>query len=158
MRRQPLVALSVLVLAGLLGTAIPAYAATETEHGAETQIDVNPNTQNPCTGARGDLVDDERDSWSVATRSDGSYLARGHSVVQVTFTPYDEKEESYAGHETFSSVEHVTRGADGFRQTQRVRMTSPTGAVLLYTQALHVTIGPDGEVVVDREDESFTCG
>ena len=78
--------------------------------------------------------------------------------MRVTFTPYDENEESYAGHETFSSVERVTRGADGFRQTQRARMTSPTGAVLLSTQSLHVTIGPDGEVVVDREAESFICG
>ena len=50
MRGQPLVALSALVSAALLGTTVPAYAATETEHGSETQIDVNPNTQNPCTG------------------------------------------------------------------------------------------------------------
>ena len=158
MRGQPLAALGALVSAAVLGTAVPAHAATETEHGSETQIDVNPNTQNPCTGALGDLIDDERDSWSVATRSDGSYLARGHAVVRVTFTPYGEEDESYAGHETFSSVERVTRGADGFRQTQRVRMTSPTGAVLLYTQSVHVTIGPDGEVRVDRESESFSCG
>ena len=158
MRRQPLIALGALVSAALLGTAVPTYAAAETEHGSETQIDVNPNTQNPCTGAVGDLVDDERDSWSVATRSDGSYLARGHPVVRVTFTPYDEDEESYAGNETFSSVERVTRGSDGFRQTQRVRMTSPTGGVLLYTQSIHVTVGPDGEIRVDRETESFTCG
>ena len=152
------VAFTGFVAAALTLTGTAAHAGAATEHGSEKQSDVNPNTQNPCTGALGDLVDDERDSWTVATRSDGSYLARGHAVVRVTFTPYDDDEESYAGHETFSSVERVTRGADGFRQTQRVRMTSPAGAVLLFTQSSHVVIGPDGEVRVDRESESFTCG
>jgi hypothetical protein len=145
-------------VAALSSPGSPSYAATETEHGQETQVDVNPDTENPCTGALGELVDDERDSWSVATRSDGSYIARGHAVVDVTFTPYDEAAESYHGHEVFSAVERVTRGADGFTSSQRVRMTSPSGAVLTFFQTAHGTIRPDGTVVVDRENSALTCG
>jgi hypothetical protein len=154
--RAALVAVAAVGLA--TAAAVPAYATAETEHGTEAQVDLNPNTENPCTGAIGDLVDDERDSWSVTTRSDGSSLARGHAVTDVTFTPYDEAAESYAGHETFSSVERVTRGADGFRSTQRVRMRGSEGGLLLVTQTVHVTVRPDGTVAVDRGSMELSCG
>lgn len=157
-RRARRAALTALAVAGLSAIAPAAQAATVTQHGSETQVDVNPHTENPCTGAMGVLVDDERDSWSVATRSDGSYLARGHSVVRITFTPYDPAEESYAGHETFSSVEHVSRGADGSRHRQRVHLRSSTGARLVFVEWAHLTITPNGRVVVKREHTALTCG
>ena len=79
-------------------------------------------------------------------------------MTQVTFTPYDDQAESYAGHETFSSVERVSRGADGFRSTERTRLRGSDGGVLVFTQTVHVTIRPDGEVAVDRESMSLSCG
>lgn len=153
---------AIVTMAAVVGLASvstpPAYAAAETEHGKQTQVDVNPDTQDPCTGAIGELVDDERDSWSVTSRSDGSYVARGHAVIHVTFTPYDAGAVSYDGHEVFSAVERVTRGADGFTSSQRVRLTSSSGGVLVFVQTAHMTVTPDGRVVVDQQSSSLTCG
>jgi hypothetical protein len=120
-------------------------------------VDVNPDQTNPCTGAVGDLVDDERDAWTAVTRSDGSTLVRGHSVSRVTFEPYQPSAASYAGEETFSDVETVSRGADTVHITQRLRMHGDDGGTLSLAEVIRVVVGPDDMVRVDIESFSLNC-
>jgi hypothetical protein len=118
---------------------------------------VNTDQTNPCTGAVGDLVDNERDSWTVVTRTDGSMLLRGHSVSRVTFAPYDASAASYAGEETFSDVETLSRGADTVHVTHRLRLHGTDGGTISLSEVLRVVVGADGSTRVEVESMSLSC-
>jgi hypothetical protein len=137
--------------------ATAASASTDVQHGNQTQVDDNPNSMNPCNGDLGDLVDIERDNWTVVTRSDGSSLARGHSVADIVFTPYATTEATYYGHEEFSSSEHFTHGADGFTTQHHLHVRGTDGRTILITETAHMTATPDGTVRVDRQQQSLSC-
>jgi hypothetical protein len=134
-----------------------ASAAAVTQ-GSQAQVDVNPNQTNPCTGAVGDLVDDERDSWTVVARGDGSSLLRGHSVARVTFDPYDASAESFSGQEVFTDVESTTRGADVVRVSQRFRLQGSAGGSITFRQTSVWVQTADGSIRVERDSGSLTCG
>jgi hypothetical protein len=136
-------------------TAAPADAIT-VENGGAAQVDVNPGVTNPCTGAVGDLVDRERDSWTVVARSDGSSLVRGHSVARVTFTPYAGAEASYTGEEEFTDVETYSVGSTVL-VAHRLRLRGTDGGTLTLVETVHLVIGLDGVVQRDRESFELSC-
>jgi hypothetical protein len=149
-----------LFLAAFAATSLvsPATAVAAATSGRDAATDVNADQTNPCTGAVGDLVDRERDSWTVVSRDDGSTLLRGHSVARVTFQPYDASAESFAGEETFSDVESTSSGADTVHVTHRLRLHGTNGGVISLSEVLRVVVGPDGAVRVDVESMSMSCG
>jgi hypothetical protein len=158
--RRRLVLATVLAVSSFACPSQFALSATSTtvEQGHESQVDVNPDETNPCTGAVGDVIDDERDSWTVVTRSDGSTLMRGHSVSRVTFTPYDRAAESYAGEEVFTDVEAVSRGADVAHVSHRLRLHGSAGGTITMTALFRIVVAKDGTVRVARESNALTCG
>jgi hypothetical protein len=137
-------------------TAAPA-GATTVVHGGEAHIDVNANVTNPCTGAVGDVIDAERDSWTTVARSDGSSLLRGHSVANVAFRPYDIAAASYTGEEVFTDVETVSRGADAVLVTHHLRLRGTDGGALTLIEKVRLIAGPDGLPRIDIESSDLAC-
>lgn len=148
-------AIAPVVLAPEVGDA---SAVATVVQGKQAQIDVNRNQINPCTGAIGDLVDNERDSWTVVTRRDGSTLLRGHSVARVTFLPHDPDAESYAGEEVFIDVEPTNGGSDVVHVSQQFRLHGTNGGTIAFRQIVRVVMSPAGFVRFDRESTTLTCG
>lgn len=157
-RRTVLVAAVTAVLAGLPSGIGPASASGVAITGRDAEVDINPDETNPCTGAVGDLVDDERDSWTVVARPDGSGLWRGHSESRVTFLPYDRSAATYTGEEVFTDVQTLTRGSDAVRVDQRFRLHGTDGATITFTSIRRLVVTSDGTTRIDVESNSLTCG
>jgi hypothetical protein len=160
MHRSPSRTLQMLVAAGavVLGTAgvsqaNGADAVTVHQRG----VDVNPGSQNPCSGVMGTVVDLNDIHFHVTTRPDGLLEETGHNTADVSFMPDDPAYPSYHGHETYAFHETGSKDTSTTTTTFHVRMNGTDGTWLDVREVAHLTVGPDGSPVVTFDRARLGC-
>jgi hypothetical protein len=158
MRRRTLVACPLLTAAAILISPVAASAAADT-----TTVHVNearsvPGYVNPCTGAVGTINEAFRSVTHVTDLSGGGYHETTTVTSSFTFVPDDPSQPGYYGEYTVWDGENLTPqnqytatetahftafGTDGSRATEHV--------------TVHVTLDPDGNVIVTFDDIRLTC-
>ena len=137
---------SIFLLCVTATAASASGAETITVH--DRSIDVNPVSQNPCSGAFGTVVDINDIHFHITTLPDGTINETGHNSASVTFTPDDPTQPTYQGHEIFAS----TDSGDGARLVTtsvfHFRMKGTDGTFLTMRQVAHTTINPNGATSV----------
>ena len=141
-RPTALVALAGALLLLMPATAAIAGADTITVH--ERGVDVNPGSQNPCTGAMGTVVDVYDIHFHVTTLTDGTINETGHNTATVFFTPDDPSQPSYEGHETYASADSGNGNRFVTTTTFHVRMKGTYGSFLDLREVGHLTVTQNG--------------
>jgi hypothetical protein len=143
-----------LVALALVPAAVAAPADTITV--VQRQVDINPGETNPCTGARGTIVDDEQDVFHITTLADGSTRLTGHGTTSVTFTPVDPGEIAYSGHETFAFSEVSARRTFVTTMATHLRIKGTDGTFLTIREVAHLTVTRAG-VKAEFDNPVFAC-
>lgn len=129
-------------------------AATITVH--DRFIDINPDSQNPCSGAAGTVVDINDIHFHVTTLTDGTINETGHNTATVTFVPDDPTQPTYEGHETYASSDSGNGTRLVITSTFHLRMKGTDGTFITLREVAHTTIGPNG-VTSTFDKPLLTC-
>jgi len=139
------------LLAAAMMVVVPAAASSAAGADAltvhERGIDINPDSQNPCTGAMGTVVDVNDIHFHITTRPDGTIEDNGHDTADVTFAPDDASQPSYHGHETYAFHDTGSGDTRTTTTTFHVRMNGTDGGWLDVRETAHLMLGPDGPTV-----------
>ena len=137
------------------GAAFASGADTITVH--DRFIDINPDSQNPCSGSAGTVVDINDVHFHITTLANGTINETGHNTASVTFIPDDPTQPTYAGHETYSSADSGNGSRFVTTSTFHIRLRGTDGSFLTLREIAHTTIGPNGATsVFDRP--TLICG
>ena len=162
-RRVGLLVLAVLTSLGLVGAAVPAYAApggtghtvtsTDNFHGTTSFQDFNP-----CTG---NLLDISTVSNIV---NHITYFPAGDEVW-ATFTEEDKVVATdpltgvvYRGHATFWGNFNLNERNSNSTFTGSITVRGDDGSVVMYREVDHFTLAANGQVTVSFEKPRLTCG
>jgi hypothetical protein len=153
---RTITALGALAAVTLGATTSAAAAGAEAITVHERGVDVNPDSQNPCTLVLGTVIDVNDIHFHITTGPDGSIEENGHNTADVTFIPDDPSEPTYHGRETYAF--HLTGDArvTSSSTTFHVRMKGTDGNWLALHETAHFTVVGDG-VVVDFDRPTMTC-
>ena len=162
-RRVGLLVLAVLMSLGLLGAAVPAYAApggtghtvtsTDNFHGTTSFQDFNP-----CTG---NLLNIDTTSNIV---EHVTFFPAGDEVW-ATFTEEDKVVATdpvtgvvYTGHATFWGNFNLNERNSNSTFTGSITLRGSDGSVVKYREVDHFTLAANGQVTVSFEKPRLTCG
>ena len=137
--------------------AAAAAASTITEH--LRFVDVNPDSQNPCTGDLGTVIDVNDMHFHVTTLANGTINETGHNSADVTFQPSDSSKATYSGHETFAQSDstRTTTGMMNTTSTFHLNMRGTDGNVIAIREVAHFTITPAGITSSAFDKAVLTC-
>lgn len=152
------------VFAGLalaVGVALPVAAAggthtqTFTDHFHGSQTTTQPN---PCTGNMVDITETTNsvmhvtffpasdESWATFTEEDNfTAVDEGTGVV-------------YTGHATFWGNQNVNRQNSNSTFTSSIHARGSDGSTIALHEVGHITMLPDGNIAVQFDKPSLTCG
>jgi hypothetical protein len=162
-RRIGLLVLAVLTSLGLVGAAVPAYAApggtghtvtsTDNFHGTTSFQDFNP-----CTGNLLNINTTSNIVEHITFFPDGD-------EVWATFTEEDKVVATdpvtgvvYTGHATFWGNFNVNERNSNSTFTGSITLRGSDGSVVMYREVDHFTLAANGQVTVSFEKPRLTCG
>ena len=162
-RRVGLLVLAVLTSLGLVGAAVPAYAAscgtghtvtsTDNFHGTTSFQDFNP-----CTGNLLNINTTSNIVEHITFFTDGD-------EVWATFTEEDKVVATdpvtgvvYTGHATFWGNFNVNERNSNSTFTGSITLRGSDGSVVMYREVDHFTYNGNGQVTVSFEKPRLTCG
>ena len=134
--------------------AFASGADTITVH--DHLIDINSDSQNPCSGSPGTVVDINDIHFHITTLANGTINETGHNTATVTFIPDDPTQPTYEGHETYSSADSGNGTRFVTTSTFHIRMRGTDGSFLTLREIAHTTISPNGATSV-FDTPTLTC-
>ena len=162
-RRVGLLVLAVLTSLGLVGAAVPAYAApggtghtvtsTDNFHGTTSFQDFNP-----CTGNLLNINTTSNIVEHITFFPDGD-------EVWATFTEEDKVVATdpvtgvvYTGHATFWGNFNLNERNSNSTFTGSITLRGSDGSVVKFREVDHFTLAANGQVTVSFEKPRLTCG
>lgn len=162
-RRVGLLVLAVLTSLGLVGAAVPAYAApggtghtvtsTDNFHGTMSFQDFNP-----CTGNLLNINTTSNIVEHITFFPDGD-------EVWATFTEEDKVVATdpvtgvvYTGHATFWGNFNLNERNSNSTFTGSITLRGSDGSVVKFREVDHFTLAANGQVTVSFEKPRLTCG
>jgi hypothetical protein len=162
-RRVGLLVLAVLTSLGLVGAAVPAYAApggtghtvtsTDNFHGTTSFQDFNP-----CTGNLLNINTTSNIVEHITFFPDGD-------EVWATFTEEDKVVATdpvtgvvYTGHATFWGNFNLNERNSNSTFTGSITLRGSDGSVVMFREVDHFTLAANGQVTVSFEKPRLTCG